>query len=48
MKKYLMLCEMGGKKNLYEAMKSVKLKNPFDENTIKWISEELTIILKDY
>ena len=48
MKKYLMLCEIGGKKNFQETLKQVKLKNPFEDETIKWISEQLKTILKDY
>lgn len=47
-RKYLLLCEIGGKKNLKETLKQVKLKNPFEDETIKWISEELKSILKDY
>jgi M3 family oligoendopeptidase len=47
-KKYLLLCELGGKKNLQDTLKSTKIKNPFEEETIKWISEQLKIILKDY
>ena len=46
--RYVDLCKMGGTKGYFDTLKSAGLDNPFDENTVKWVSEKIRKVIADF
>ena len=45
---YISLCKLGGTKGYFDLLKEAKLDNPFKEETIKWISEAISKVIKEF
>ena len=45
---YIKLCKLGGSLGYFDLLKAVDLKNPFDENNIKTIIEEIKNIIDEF
>ena len=45
---YIKLCKLGGSLGYFDLLKAVDLKNPFDENNIKYIVDEIKNIINEF
>ena len=45
---YINLCKLGGTKGYFDLLKEANLDNPFKEETIKWISEKISEVIKEF
>ena len=47
-KGYMNLCKLGGTKGYFDLLKESNLDNPFEEDTIKWISEKISKVIDEF
>ena len=47
-KGYISLCKAGGTKGYFALLKEANLDNPFNEETIKWVSEKISKVIEEF
>ena len=45
---YMNLCKLGGTKGYFALLKESNLDNPFEEETIKWVSEKISKVIDEF